>query len=94
MVSAAQTLLNRGILMAPNALPPLDKLDPAENGNPGSPMRRSRWDRKWAAHLYRRAGFGASRDELREAEQRGPAGHARSAARGRAGAPTSCCPLC
>src|SRR5262249_53313787 len=30
--------------------------------------------RKWAAHLYRRAAFGAGREELREAERLGPEG--------------------
>ena len=29
------------------------------------------WNRKWAAHLYRRAAFGASREELLEAERLG-----------------------
>ena len=55
-----------------NPLPPLDKLDPAEAWKPWRPTAADPWGRKWAAHLYRRAGFGASREELVEAEARGP----------------------
>ncbi len=58
--------------MAPNALPPLDRLDPVREWQPWQPDERNRWDRKWAGHLYRRAAFGASLDEMRAAEQRGP----------------------
>jgi hypothetical protein len=58
--------------MAPNALPPLERLDPAREWQSWQPDDRTRWDRKWISHLYRRAGFGATLDELRAAEQRGP----------------------
>src|SRR5215207_5151117 len=53
------------------ALPPLDKLDPADAWTPWKPGASDPWDRKWAAHLYRRAGFGASTDELAQATKRG-----------------------
>jgi uncharacterized protein (DUF1800 family) len=52
-------------------LPPLDKLDPAEAWKPWEPDAADPWNRKWAAHLCRRAGFGANRDELARAEKRG-----------------------
>jgi len=38
---------------------------------PWQPTAGDPWNRKWAAHLYRRAGFGAGREELLEAEKRG-----------------------
>jgi hypothetical protein len=52
-------------------LPPLDKIDPAEAWKPWRPSAADPWGRKWAAHLYRRAAFGASREELAEAEKLG-----------------------
>jgi hypothetical protein len=52
-------------------LPPLDKLDPADAWRPWRPSPADPWGRKWAAHRYRRAGFGASRAELLEAERLG-----------------------
>ncbi len=57
--------------MAP-PVPPLDRIDPAQAWQPLKPEARDPWGRKWAAHLYRRAGFGASREELIEAERKGP----------------------
>jgi hypothetical protein len=57
--------------MDPLSLPPLDKLDPAREWQAWQPDAVQPWDRKWAAHLYRRAAFGASLDELRTAEKRG-----------------------
>ncbi len=57
--------------MAPT-LPPLDRIDPAQAWKPWKPDARDPWGRKWAAHLYRRAAFGASRAELIEAERKGP----------------------
>ena len=53
-------------------LPPLDKIDPADAWQPWRPSSTDPWGRKWAAHLYRRAAFGASRGELLEAERLGP----------------------
>ncbi len=57
--------------MAPNTLPPLDRLDPAREWQAWQPDDSNRWDRKWAGHLYRRAAFGANLDELKAAEKRG-----------------------
>jgi Protein of unknown function (DUF1800) len=48
--------------------PTLDQIDPAEAWQPWQPTAADPWGRKWAAHLYRRAAFGASREDLREAE--------------------------
>ncbi len=53
---------------------PLDQLDPVEAWRPWSPSSADPWGRKWAAHLYRRAAFGANRAELLEAERLGPQG--------------------
>jgi hypothetical protein len=55
-------------------LPPLDAIDPADAWQPWRPTATDPWGRKWAAHLYRRAAFGANRDELLEAERLGPDG--------------------
>jgi uncharacterized protein (DUF1800 family) len=55
-------------------LPPLDKIDPADAWRPWQPSPGDPWGRKWAAHLYRRAAFGPSRDDLIEAERLGPQG--------------------
>jgi Protein of unknown function (DUF1800) len=52
-------------------LAPLDKLDPADAWKPWQPSAADPWGRKWAAHLYRRAAFGASREDLIEAEKAG-----------------------
>jgi Protein of unknown function (DUF1800) len=49
----------------------LDQVDPALAWQPWQPTAADPWGRKWAAHLYRRAAFGASREELREAERLG-----------------------
>jgi uncharacterized protein (DUF1800 family) len=57
--------------MPQSALPPLDQVDPARAWQPWEPDAKDPWDRKWAGHLYRRAAFGATFDELREAEKVG-----------------------
>ncbi len=49
-------------------LPTLNQIDPAEAWQPWQPTAADPWGRKWAAHLYRRAAFGANREDLREAE--------------------------
>ncbi len=51
-----------------------EKIDPTTAWQPWRPSAADPWDRKWAAHLYRRAAFGYSRDELVEAERLGPDG--------------------
>jgi uncharacterized protein (DUF1800 family) len=53
-------------------LPTLDRIDPTQAWQPWQPTAADPWDHKWAAHLYRRAAFGASREDLREAERLGP----------------------
>ncbi len=67
-------------------LPPLDRTDPAEAWQPWQPSAADPWGRKWAAHLYRRAAFGAGRAELLEAERLGPQGTLDLLLRGRPGA--------
>jgi uncharacterized protein (DUF1800 family) len=52
-------------------LPPLDKLDPAEAWKPWAADAKHSWDLKWAGHLYRRAAFGAMREELGAAMRAG-----------------------
>jgi hypothetical protein len=54
--------------------PTLDQIDPALAWQPWQPCARDPWGRKWAAHLYRRAAFGASREDLLQAECLGPRG--------------------
>ena len=48
-----------------------DQIDPALAWQPWQPTSDDPWGRKWAAHLYRRAGFGPSREDLVEAERLG-----------------------
>jgi hypothetical protein len=55
-------------------LPSLDQIDPAEAWQPWQPTAADPWGGKWAAHLYRRAAFGASREDLLESERLGPQG--------------------
>jgi uncharacterized protein (DUF1800 family) len=57
----------------PTAQPSLDQIDPARAWEPWRPTDRDPWGRKWAGHLFRRAAFGASDAELRQAEKDGPA---------------------
>src|ERR1700722_4090695 len=63
--------------------PKLDQIDPAEAWQPWRPCADDPWGPKWAAHLYRRAGFGPSRDDLAEAERLGPDGTLELLLRGR-----------
>ncbi len=49
----------------------LDQVEPAQAWQPWQPCAGDPWDRKWAAHLYRRAAFGCSREDLLEAEHLG-----------------------
>jgi Protein of unknown function (DUF1800) len=48
-----------------------DQVDPVLAWQPWQPTTDDPWGRKWAAHLYRRAGFGPSREDLIEAERLG-----------------------
>jgi hypothetical protein len=57
--------------MDPLSLPPLDKLDPGREWQAWQPDAAQPWDQKWAGHLYHRAAFGATIDELRLAHKRG-----------------------
>jgi uncharacterized protein (DUF1800 family) len=61
----------------------LERIDPADAWQPWKPSAADPWGRKWAAHLYRRAGFGASRADLLEAERLGPDGTLNLLLRGR-----------
>jgi len=54
------------------ALESLDKLDPVEEWKPWKPEQGNRLGLKWAGHLLRRAGFGASWDELKRAAEDSP----------------------
>jgi uncharacterized protein (DUF1800 family) len=57
--------------MSQTKLQPLNEVDPAEAWARWEPDSRQPWSLKWAGHLYRRAGFGASQAELRQAVQKG-----------------------
>jgi hypothetical protein len=61
----------------------LTQLDPAQAWQPWRPSAADPWGRKWAAHLYRRAGFGPNREELLEAEHLGHEGTLELLLRGR-----------
>jgi hypothetical protein len=49
----------------------LEEIDPVEAWKPWQPSPAEPWSRKWAPHLYRRAAFGYSREDLIEAERLG-----------------------
>src|SRR5437879_11377787 len=57
--------------MPEKPLPPLDRVDPVQAWQPWQPGAADPWNLKWAGHLYRRAAFGATLTELREAVRRG-----------------------
>jgi hypothetical protein len=57
--------------MAESALVPLEKLDPAKTWKPWQPDTKQPFDLKAAGHLYRRAAFGGSLAELRQAVKQG-----------------------
>jgi uncharacterized protein (DUF1800 family) len=61
----------RGVIMAERETLSLDKLDPAREWSPWEPTAKDPWNLKWAGHLYRRAGFGASIRNLRMAVDQG-----------------------
>lgn len=56
--------------MSKQELPSLDQLDPREEWKPWKP-NQGEWNLRWAAHLWRRGGFGATLKELREADGQG-----------------------
>jgi uncharacterized protein (DUF1800 family) len=53
-------------------LPRLDEVNPARAWEPWRPDDNQRFDLRWAGHLYRRAAFGGTLDELRQAVKNGP----------------------
>jgi hypothetical protein len=61
----------------------MDAIDPARAWEPWRPTAEDPWGPKWAAHLYRRAGFGAGREEILEAVRLGPEGTLELLLRGR-----------
>src|SRR5437764_10837705 len=63
----------KGSVMAPPALPPVEKIDPERAWQPWQPSAADPWGLKWAGHLYRRAAFGGNLPELRRAAAAGPA---------------------
>ena len=52
--------------------PPLDRVDPARAWQPWQPDDNQPWSMHWAGHLFRRAAFGGTLDELRQAVKAGP----------------------
>ncbi len=57
--------------MSRPALPPLEQVDPKTAWQPWEPDAKNPWSTKWAGHLLRRAGFGCSLTELRDAVKDG-----------------------
>jgi Protein of unknown function (DUF1800) len=57
--------------MPPTAPPPIDKVDPARAWQPWEPGGKDPFNLKWAGHLFRRAGFGASLSDLHAAVEKG-----------------------
>jgi uncharacterized protein (DUF1800 family) len=57
--------------MNATVLPPLEQVDPAQAWQPWQPTPADPWSRKWAGHLYRRAAFGATHQELETAVKQG-----------------------
>jgi uncharacterized protein (DUF1800 family) len=53
--------------MPDKPLLPLDRIDPVQAWESWEPGPANPWNLKWAGHLYRRAGFGPSLAELRQA---------------------------
>ncbi len=54
------------------SLPSLDRVDPPRAWQPWQPDDNQPWSLRWAGHLYRRAGFGGTLAELRQAVKDGP----------------------
>src|SRR5262245_28336879 len=51
--------------MPADPLVPLAKLDPVEAWKPWEPTEKDPWSVKWVGHLYRRAGFSPTRDDVK-----------------------------
>jgi hypothetical protein len=56
----------------PVRLPALDQIDPQQAWETWKPDATRPFDVRWAGHLYRRAAFGGTMDELRRAVKEGP----------------------
>ena len=73
--------------MPPTVPPPIDKVDPARAWQPWEPGAKDPFNLKWAGHLFRRAGFGASLSRpahrRREGTRRHPDAHPRRRRGGR-----------
>jgi uncharacterized protein (DUF1800 family) len=54
------------------SLPSLDRVDPGRAWQPWQPDDNQPWSLRWAGHLYRRAAFGGTLAELRQAVKAGP----------------------
>jgi uncharacterized protein (DUF1800 family) len=54
------------------SLPSLDRVDPLQAWQPWQPDDNQPWSLRWAGHLYRRAAFGGTLAELRQAVKDGP----------------------
>ena len=54
------------------SLPSLDRVDPGRAWLPWQPDDNQPWSLRWAGHLYRRAVFGGTLAELRQAVKDGP----------------------
>jgi hypothetical protein len=54
------------------SIPSLDRVDPARAWQPWQPDDNQPWSLRWAGHLYRRAAFGGTLAELRQAVKAGP----------------------
>jgi uncharacterized protein (DUF1800 family) len=57
--------------MPPTTPPPIDTVDPARAWQPWEPSPKEPFNLKWAGHLFRRAGLGASLADLRAAVEKG-----------------------
>ncbi len=56
--------------MAAPVAPVLEQVDPVDAWKPWQPDKAD-WSRKWSAHLFRRAGFGATASEAERAQSEG-----------------------
>src|SRR5262249_39081853 len=66
--AASLTITDPVMLKLPQSL---NQLDPMEAWKPWQPSSEQPWNQKWAAHLYRRAAFCPSWEELQQAVKQG-----------------------